>query len=168
MSTTRAAPPAPGADPRSDQQRAEHRLYLREEELDQAADLIFRAARRFWRAAEGPLADRDLGPAHYRALAAIRRDEGLSVSSLRERLGIAKQSLARVLKELDDAKLIARAPGEADKRERRLRLTDDGRHAERAASAALRERLAQIFRAAGADSVLGARAILTALAEEDG
>lgn len=150
----------PGAGP-------EHRLYLREEELDQAVDLVFRAARRFWRAAEGPLADHDLGPAHYRALAAIRRDEGLSVSSLRERLGITKQSLARVLKELEGAALIARAPGVADKRERRLHLTEDGRHAERAASAALRERLGQIFRAAGAESVLGARTILAALAEDE-
>ncbi|MGE0828126.1 MAG: MarR family winged helix-turn-helix transcriptional regulator [Hyphomonadaceae bacterium] len=145
----------------------EHRLYLREEELDQAVDLLFLAARRFWRAAEGPLETRGLGPAHYRALAAIRRDEGLSVTTLKERLGVAKQSLARVLTELEQAGFIARAAGAKDRRERRLSLTEAGRAAERDASAALRERLAQVFRAAGAEQVLGARAILSALAAEE-
>lgn len=148
----------------------ESRLYLREDELDRAAELVFRAARRFWRAAEGPLADLDLGPAHYRALAAIRREEGLTVKSLQTRLGVRKQSLQRVLNELEEAAMVARQPGVRDKRERLVTLTDIGREAERAASAALRDRLGQVFRLAGADAVAGARAVLAALAEtgEDG
>lgn len=145
----------------------EHRLYLREEELDQAVDLLFLAARRFWRAAEGPLAQNDLGPAHYRALAAIRRSEGLTVSALRERLNVRKQSLARVLSELEAAGFIARAAGLRDRRERTLSLTEAGRSAERAATAALRERLAHVFRAAGAEAVAGARLVLAALAETE-
>jgi DNA-binding MarR family transcriptional regulator len=143
----------------------EARLYLREEELDRAADLVFRAARRFWRAAEGPLAHQDLGPAHYRALAAIRRDEGLPVKSLQARLGVRKQSLQRVLNELEAAGMLARARGLRDRRERLLSLTETGREAERAASAALRERLGQVFRQAGAEAVAGARIVLAALAE---
>ncbi|MGE0046756.1 MAG: MarR family transcriptional regulator [Hyphomonadaceae bacterium] len=146
----------------------EHRLYLREEELDQAVDLLFLAARRFWRAAEGPLAENDLGPAHYRALAAIRRSEGLTVSALRERLNVRKQSLARVLAELETAEMIARTAGLRDRRERTLSLTETGRAAERSATAALRERLALVFRAAGAEAVSGARLVLAALAETEG
>jgi DNA-binding MarR family transcriptional regulator len=144
--------------------RVDGRLYLREDELDRAADLLFRAARQFWRAAEGPLAAKELGPAHYRALAAVRREEGLPVKALQARLGVRKQSLQRVLNELEAAGLLVRAPGERDRRERLLRLTDLGREAERAASAALRERLGQVFRLAGADAVAGARAVLAALA----
>lgn len=143
----------------------EGRLYLREDELDRAADLVFRAARRFWRAAEGPLADQDLGPAHYRALAAVRREEGLPVKALQTRLGVRKQSLQRVLNELEEAGMIVRKPGLRDKRERLLSLTALGREAERAASTALRDRLGQVFRIAGADAVAGARAVLAALAE---
>lgn len=148
----------------------EGRLYLREDELDRAVEMVFRAARQFWRAAEGPLSELDLGPAHYRALAAVRREEGLAVKTLQARLGVRKQSLQRVLNELEAAGLLARAPGVKDKRERLVRLTDAGRDAERAASAALRERLGQVFRLAGADAVAGARAVLAALAEtgEDG
>jgi DNA-binding MarR family transcriptional regulator len=143
------------------------RLYLREDELDRAAELVFQAARQFWRSAEGPLAEQDLGPAHYRALAAVRRDEGLPVKALQARLGVRKQSLQRVLNELEAAGLLARAPGQRDRRERLLTLTDLGREAERQASAALRERLGQVFRLAGADAVAGARAVLAALASED-
>lgn len=146
----------------------EGRLYLKEEELDRAVDLVFAAARRFWRAAEGALAANDLGPAHYRAIAAIRRNEGLAVSALQARLGVRKQSLARVLTELERAGLIARAAGETDKRQRLLSLTPAGREAEREATAALRERLAHVFRAAGADAVSGARTVLAALAEGEG
>ncbi len=147
---------------------ADARLYLKEEELDRAVDLVFAASRRFWRHAEGPLAAYDLGPAHYRALAAIRRREGLAVSALQDHLGVRKQSLARVLSELEEAGLIARAPAAADKRQRLLTLTPAGRDAERAASAALRERIAQVFRAAGAEAVSGARLVLSALAAEGG
>jgi DNA-binding MarR family transcriptional regulator len=146
----------------------ERRLYLREEELDQAVDLFFLAARRFWRNAEDALSARNLGPAHYRALAAIRRSEAPpSVSALRERLGVRKQSLARVLKELLRAELIAKIPDRQDRRQRLLTLTEAGRVAERDASAALRERLAQAFRAVGSEAVHGAREVLQALSADE-
>lgn len=146
---------------------AEGRLYLKEDELDRAVDLVFAATRRFWRAAEDALEAHDLGPAHYRALAAIRRDEGLPVSRLMAQLGVKKQSLARVLADLEREGLIRRDPGRDDRRQRLVHLTQAGRDAERAASAALRERLGQVFRAAGADAVAGARAVLAALAAEE-
>jgi DNA-binding MarR family transcriptional regulator len=147
----------------------ETRLYLKEEELDRAVELVFVATRRFWRFAEGPLESRGLGPAHYRALAAIRRSEGLPVSALRETLDVTKQSLARVLAELETAGLIDRLPGRTDKRQRLLALTKEGRDAERDATAALRDRLAHIFRSAGAEAVAGARTVLLAMASvEDG
>jgi DNA-binding MarR family transcriptional regulator len=100
-------------------------------------------------------------------LAAIRRSEGLSVSGLREKLAVAKQSLARVLAELESAGFVERTAGARDRRERLLRLTEAGRIAERETSAALRDRLAHIFRKAGAEAVLGARVVLAALAEEE-
>jgi DNA-binding MarR family transcriptional regulator len=143
----------------------EGRLYLVEDELDRSVALLFLAARRFYAAAEGPLAVHGLGDAHYRALATIRRNEGLSIGALMAELGVVKQSLARVLGELEAAGFIVRAPGLTDRRARRLLLTDAGREAERAVSAALRERISAVFRAAGADAVMGARTVLAALAD---
>jgi len=153
----RSQPTPPGSDAR---------LYLKEDELDRAVELLFAAARRFGRGAEPILAEKGLGPAHYRALSSIRRAEGLAVTALRETLGVRKQSLARVLDDLAGAGLIARAPGAADRRERRLFLTDAGRDIEAEVSAALRERLAGVFRSCGADAVAGARAVWAALAED--
>ncbi len=157
MSLPRPTPPTP---------TVEHRLYLREEELDQAVDLLFAAARRFWRAAEGPLAAHNLGPAHYRALAAVRRRAPVTVGALRAHLDVTKQSLARVLNEIEAAGLIGRAADPRDRRARLIGLTAAGAEAERAATAALRERLAHVFRAVGAEAVSGARAVLAALAED--
>ena len=128
---------------------------------------MFAAARRFWKTAQGPLSEAQLGPAHYRALAAIRRAEGLSISDLQAALDVRKQSLARTLDELEKAGLIQREPGRADRRQRLLKLTEAGRAAERATAEALRERLAHVFRLAGADNVAGARIVLAALAAED-
>jgi DNA-binding MarR family transcriptional regulator len=140
---------------------------LREDELDRAVALVFAAARRFWKTAQGPLSEAHLGPAHYRALAAIRRAEGLSISDLQAALDVRKQSLARTLDELEKAGLIHREPGRADRRQRLLRLTEAGRAAERATAEALRERLAHVFSIAGADNVAGARVVLAALAAEE-
>lgn len=157
--TVNQSRPLPGGSPES-------RLYLREDELDRAVDLIFAASRRFWKVAENALAKHDLGQAHYRALAAIRRTKGMSVSELQARLGVRKQSLARVLDELESKGLIARAAGSNDRRQRLLAMTEAGRAAEREASAALYEHLAKVFRGAGQDAVAGARLVLEALAAE--
>jgi DNA-binding MarR family transcriptional regulator len=148
------------------QSGADARLFLREEELDRAADLILASARAFFRAAEPALSRWSLGPAHYRALAAVRREPGIGVSGLIARLGVRKQSLARVLNELERAGLIVRRESAVDRRARLIDLTPEGVNAEREASAALRERLAQVFRATGAEAVMGARCVLGALAEE--
>jgi len=146
---------------------AEARLFLREDELDRAADLILAAARTFFKAAEPSLSRWKLGPAHYRALAAIRREADLTISELLQRLHVRKQSLARVLNELEAAGLIERRPSPKDGRARLLRLTPEGAIAERDASNALRERLAGVFRAKGPDAVFAARSVLTALLQEN-
>lgn len=143
----------------------EGRLYLREEELDRAAALIFAASRAFWASAAGPLTEKGLGGAHYRALAAIRREPGLNVGGLQARLGVRKQSLQRVLGELEAAGLVTRESLANDRRQRVLGLTEAGREAELSVSHALRERLSEVFRTAGAEAVSGARMVLTLLAE---
>ena len=136
-----------------------------EDELDRGVELIFAASRQFWRAAEGPLQARNLGPAHYRALAAIRRAEHLPVSALRNTLGVRKQSLARVLRDLQVAGFIERAPGEEDRRQRLIALTEAGRSAEAEASDALRAKLAQVYQDIGEEAVADVNDVLAILAE---
>ena len=77
-------------------------------------------------------ADRDLeglgfGRAHHRVLHFVNRDPGLTVAQLLEPLAITKQSLARVLKQLVDAGLVAQRTGADDRRQRHLYPTERGR-----------------------------------------
>jgi DNA-binding MarR family transcriptional regulator len=91
---------------------------------------------------------------------------GLTVTVLRARLGIVKQSLARTLDQLEGQGLLRRTRGERDARERRLFLTDAGRAAEDAISGAIRDRLAHAFRLHGPDVVMGTRRLLASVSGE--
>ena len=148
-------------------EHAEVSRIVSDRDADRLVELVFAAPRRFWRVAEEPLARHGLGAAHYRALASVRRAESQPVSSLRRRLGVRKQSLARVLAELEEWGFIARAAGAVDKRVRLIALTAKGRAAEREATNALRERAAVVFAAAGPEAVAAARLVLAMLAGED-
>ena len=77
-------------------------------------------------------ADRDLGKlgfgrAHHRVLHFVNRSPGLTVAELLEPLAITKQSLARTLKQLVDAGLIAQRTHADDRRQRHLYPTREGR-----------------------------------------
>ncbi|MGC8469663.1 MAG: MarR family transcriptional regulator [Acetobacteraceae bacterium] len=72
-------------------------LFLREEEIRLAQDLLFFAYRDFTGAADPILDELGLGRAHHRALHFIGRNPEISVSELLAILRITKQSLARVL-----------------------------------------------------------------------
>ncbi|WP_208976271.1 MarR family winged helix-turn-helix transcriptional regulator [Polycladidibacter stylochi] len=66
------------------------------------------------------------GRAHHRILHFVHRNPGLRVSDLLNILGITKQSLGRVLKQLVDDGYITQEPGQLDRRERLLYTTDKG------------------------------------------
>jgi DNA-binding MarR family transcriptional regulator len=138
-------------------------LFLRDEDLRQGLDLLFLAGRDLAAEADAALAKEGLGRAHHRALYFIGRNPGLSVSELMTILGITKQSLGRVLKDLFARGLASQTVGADDRRERRLTLTEKGRTFELALTAPQRALMAQAYRAAGAEAVAGFRAVLGGL-----
>src|ERR1700683_5748628 len=89
-------------------------LFLREEELRLAQDLLFFAYRDFTNAADVILDELGLGRAHHRRLHFIGRNPGITVSDLLGILRITKQSLARVLGALMDQGYVAQSPGSTD------------------------------------------------------
>jgi DNA-binding MarR family transcriptional regulator len=78
-------------------------------------------------------------------------------------LGITKQSLGRILKDLAAKGLVSQSVGSADRRERRLALTTSGQALEQALTAPQRALMANAYRAAGAEAVAGFRTVLTGL-----
>jgi DNA-binding MarR family transcriptional regulator len=135
-------------------------LFLREEQIRQAQDMLFLAWRDFAAAADPLLAEHGLGRAHHRALHFIGRNPGLTVTDLMSILCVTKQSLSRVLTALVAGGLVAQSTGREDRRQRRLHLTPAGAALERSLFDRQREKLLSAYREAGGPAVDGFRRVL--------
>jgi len=144
-------------------------LFLRDEELRQAIEMLFFAYRDFTGVADEILADYGFGRAHHRAIYFIGRHPGMTVSDLLRILRITKQSLNRVLSQLIDEEYVSQQQGSRDRRQRLLRLTDKGRALEERLSVAQRTLIAGAYREVGAEAVDGFRKVLLGImnSEED-
>jgi DNA-binding MarR family transcriptional regulator len=141
-------------------------LFLREEDLRQAMELLFFAYRDFTAEPDAILDDIGFGRAHHRAIYFIGRNPGMSVSELLAILRITKQSLSRVLGDLVDRGYVEQRPGVRDRRQRLLELTADGRELERQLSEKQRQRVARAYRTAGAEAVEGFRKVMLGLIDD--
>ncbi len=141
-------------------------LFLREEELRLAQDLLFFGYRDFTGAADVILDELGLGRAHHRALHFIARNPGITVSDLLNILRITKQSLARVLTALVRSGYVAQVPGRADRRQRLLTLTASGQALERRLYERQRDRLTAAYREAGGAAVDGFRRVMRGIMNE--
>lgn len=143
-------------------------LFLREEELRLAQDIMFFAIRDLTASADAILEELGFGRALHRTLHWIARRPGLKVGELLAILGITKQSLARVLGPLIRQGYVAQTPGQLDRRQRLLTLTEKGAALERRLFEAQRERLLSAYREAGGAAVDGFRRVLRGLTMQQG
>lgn len=118
-------------------------------------EYLFFAHGSLWRSVDARLAEQGLGRAHYRALYFIARQPGLTISDLLALLGITKQSLGRVVKDLEAREMLATRPGNRDRRQKELRLTEEGRGAEAAVFALMRDAMSRAYTQAGQAAVTG-------------
>ena len=138
----------------------ERLLFLTDDQLRQGAELMFFAYRAFTSDADEILKTEGFWRAHHRALHFIASRRSLAVSDLLDILGVTKQSLNRVLRELIDKGLVESRVGEKDRRRRMLVLTEAGAALERRLAEAQRARVRRAFREAGPDAVAGFRTVL--------
>lgn len=141
-------------------------LFLREDEIRAAQDLLFFAYRDFTNAADVILEELELGRAHHRALHFIGRNPGINVSDLLGILRITKQSLARVLVALIEHGYVSQTQGRSDRRQRLLSLTPAGQALERRLFERQRERLVAAYREAGGGAVEGFRRVMRGIMDE--
>ncbi|WOE76102.1 MarR family winged helix-turn-helix transcriptional regulator [Alterisphingorhabdus coralli] len=142
-------------------------MFLREEEVRRGMELLYFGYTRLTKAIDEGLARQGLGRAHHRALYFIAREPDLTVSHLLRLLAITKQSLGRVLTELHKRGLIETRPGTVDRRQKLLRLTEEGRALEGELFDALRVRLSSAYAAAGQEDVTGFWRVLEGLVPEE-
>lgn len=143
-------------------------LFLREDELRTAQDMLFFALRDLNGPPDAILAELDFGRAHHRCLHWIARKPGLKVGELLSILGITKQSLTRVLGPLIREGYVAQEPGAKDRRQRLLTLTEKGATLERRLFESQRERLLAAYREAGGPAVEGFKRVMRGLIGPEG
>ena len=142
-------------------------LFLRENELRQAIELLFFAYRDFTAEPDHILTTYGFGRAHHRVIYFVGRNEGITVTQLLGILRITKQSLSRVLGQLIREGFISQETDKGDRRRRRLYLTDKGAQLESELTEKQSERIAQAFREGGAEAVEGFRTILGGIINEE-
>lgn len=150
----------------SDIKRRANPLFLREEELRQAMELMFFAYRDFTGEPDDILESYNFGRAHHRVIYFVGRDPGMSVKDLLQILAITKQSLSRVLSQLVEEGFVEQRTGQTDRRQRLLFLTTKGQKLEQELSASQCRRIAEAYRQAGADAVEGFRKVLMGITDE--
>ena len=147
--------------------RSEQLLFLTDDQLRQGIELMFFAYRGFTADPDRILAERGYGRAHHRAIHFINRRPGLTVNDLLDILGVTKQSLNRVLRQLVEDGLVESRIGEDDRRKRNLNLTAQGRGLEAELSYAQRRRMRAAFSQAGPEAVAGFRKVLEEMIDPD-
>ncbi len=151
----------------ADLKAAVNPLFLREEELREALELLFFAYRDFTGEPDAVLATRGFGRAHHRVIYFVGRHPSITVSELLGILRITKQSLSRVLGQLVREGFIVQRPGDIDRRQRLLELTAKGRELECALSTIQMQRIARAYREAGAEAVAGFRRVMVGIINGD-
>jgi DNA-binding MarR family transcriptional regulator len=137
--------------------------FLREAEIRRGIELLYFGYGNMIKGADARLAETGLGRAHHRALYFIARRPGMPVSDLLRLLNITKQSLSRVLGELQADGYVAQEVGKRDRRQRLLRLTPKGVELEAMLFERLRERMTAAYAQAGQQAVTGFWAVLLGL-----
>jgi DNA-binding MarR family transcriptional regulator len=138
-------------------------LFLREEELRLAQDLLFFGYRDFTAGPDAMLAELGMGRAHHRVLHFVGRRPGITVGELLGILAITKQSLGRVLTPMIEEGYVNQAPGHNDRRQRLLSLTEKGAALERQLYERQRETVMRAYREAGPQAVEGFRRVMRGL-----
>ena len=138
-------------------------LFLREEELRLAQDLLFFGYRDFTAGADEILVELGMGRAHHRVLHFVGRRPGITVGDLLGILAITKQSLGRVLQPLVEEGYVTQTPGRNDRRQRLLTLTEKGAALERRLFERQRETVMRAYREAGPAAVEGFRRVMRGL-----
>ena len=118
-------------------------------------DLLMFAHKSHLAHADDALAERGLGRAHHRVLYVLSRKPGGTVQDLLDVLGIKKQSLGRIMKDLLERGMVEARTGERDRRTRLLYLTKKGSDLENQLFDDLHENMARAYAAAGEKSVEG-------------
>ena len=138
-------------------------LFLRDEELRLGFELLLRAQFHLTQNVQQILGELGLSLADRPILYYMARFPGLSGRELIDQVGMTKQSLSRHLAQLIQLDLVRTGVNLRDRRQIQHFLTEDGIDLENKLFERERRMIAQAYREAGADAVIGFRTVLLGL-----
>ena len=135
-------------------------LYLKDEQIKDIIEQLFYAYRETFSDPKKILKKHSYGIAHHKAIHLIERYKGITVSGLLKKLKITKQSLNRVLKDLNNNNTITVKKGEADSRLRHIFLNENGKKLANEIFIQQKKRIYQALRTSNSESVLKFKQVL--------
>jgi DNA-binding MarR family transcriptional regulator len=109
----------------------------------------------------------DMRPAHGNAMEMLSTQDGLRLTDIAARAGMAPQSMGEIVDDLAAKGYLARREDPSDRRAKRIYLTQKGRETAQASRIALREVERRIGKILGTDKYQEMRRDLTAISEMD-
>ena len=101
-------------------------LYLKDDQIKEFIEKLFIAYRESFSDTKKTLNKHSLGMAHHKVIHLLSMYDGITISELLKKLKITKQSLNRVIKDLNKIKCIFFEKGKKDSRLKHIYLTDIG------------------------------------------
>ena len=135
-------------------------LYLKDEQIKDLIEQLFYAYRETFADSKKILKKHSLGVAHQKAICMIEKYEGITVSSLIKKLKITKQSLNRVLKDLNKNKAIILKKGEVDSRQRHILLNETGKKLSNEIFFEQKKRIYRALKKSNSNAVLNFKEVL--------
>jgi len=135
------------------------------EDLNQALEAIHFGFRALIAQPDERLAEITYSRVHHRVLYFIARNMGCSINELLNVMGVSKQYLHRPLKQLVKDGYVLLKTDSADKRVKRISLTDQGMALEFDLSGNQRARFKKVFKMAGPQAEAGWRKVMHLLVE---
>ena len=140
-------------------------LYLNENEIRKAIELIFFSYRDFTAGPDKILEKINFGRAHHRVIYFVGKQKKITIKELLSILQITKQSLSRVLNQLVKEKFILVSTG-IDKRTKNLSLTKNGEDLEKELSTIQINKIKNVLKQFKEKDINGFKKILYAMIEE--
>ena len=140
-------------------------LFLRDDDLDVAILMIERSQRLIASDVADLLDKAGLGATHDLVLRLVARRPSVPMVDLKRSMTSSKQTLSRVIAELDAKGLVVLETKATDRRLRPARITEAGQILLANLDGVRRRRMRRTFRVVGPDAVIGFRQVLELLLE---
>ena len=135
-------------------------LYLKDEQIKDLIEQLFYAYREIFSDSKKILEKYSYGAAHQRAILLIERYEGITVSGLLRKLKITKQSLNRIIKDLNRNEKIVMKKDKVDSRHKHIFLNENGKKLSGEIFFEQKKRIIKALKNSNSQSVLSFREIL--------